>query len=437
MRSTEQTAPTLVYALGEFPSVSETFILREMTALEAMGFRLLPLSMQPAPEGPVHAEAEGLAQRTLYRPRPFGAASWLGLLRTALQRPLGLCSAVVLVLRHMVVYPRAARELVSALMAASYFASVSPRRWVRHVHCHFASYPTTVGLMLAELCGTGLSFSCHARDILVEEPVLLPQKLREADFVAVCTRTGLERLQRNHSLTSREKLRLIHHGLDWEPLSRLPRVQYPVPLILAVGRLVEKKGFPFLLQAAAILAGRSLQFELVVAGDGPQRDELERLAGGLGLRERVVFAGALSQEELAHVYRRADVLCVPSIVAADGDRDGLPNVILEAMAYGVPVVGSNLPGIAEAVVSDETGLLVAPGSPTELAGAIERIIGDSALRERVTRNAREKVAREFDLRTNTAALARLFAQCLGLRNWQPPGRPAETADSQAGTIEFS
>jgi len=166
--------------------------------------------------------------------------------------------------------------------------------------------------------------------------------------VAVCTRTGLERLQRNHSLTSRERLHLIYHGLDWETLSRQPRVRYPVPLILAVGRLVEKKGFPFLLQAAAVLAGRNLHFELVIVGDGPQRDELERLAGGLGLRDKVVFAGALRQDELAHVYRRAEVLCVPSIVAADGDRDGLPNVILEGMAYGVPVVASNLPGIAEA-----------------------------------------------------------------------------------------
>ncbi len=437
MRPRERAVPTLVYLLGQFPSLSETFILREMTTLEAMGFRLLPLSMMPAPTEPVHAEASGLAERTLYRPRPFSARTWLGLLRTALQRPLGLCAALALVARHALVFPRCLVELVSALLAASYFASVLPRHALRHVHCHFANYPTTVGLMLAELCGSGLSFSCHARDIMVGEPALLPRKLREADFVAVCTRTGLERLQRNHSLTSGEKLRLIHHGLDWERLGRQPRVEYPVPLILAVGRLVEKKGFPFLLQAAAILAGRGLQFELIIVGDGPQRDELERLARGLGLRQRTVFAGPLRQDELAHVYRRADVLCVPSVVAADGDRDGLPNVILEAMAFGVPVVASNLPGIAEAVIAEETGLLVAPGAPNELAEAVERAIGDAELRDRLIRNAREKVAREFDLWDNTAALAALFAQCLELRHWQPPRRPGRAGDGHTAGIESS
>lgn len=434
MRRPERAVPTLVYILGRFPSLSETFILREMNTLQAMGFRLVPLSMQPAAGEPVHAEAQALAERTLYRPAPLSARTWVGLLRTAFQRPLGLCAALALVVRYAMVFPRCLVELVSAFLAAAYFASVLPRQALRHVHCHFASYPTTVGLMLAELCGSGLSFSCHAQDIMVGEPALLPRKLREADFVAVCTQTGLERLQRSHSLTSGEKLRLIRHGLDWEELSRQTRVQYPVPLILAVGRLVEKKGFPFLLQAAAILAGRGLHFELIIVGDGPQRDELERLAGGLGLRQRTVFAGPLRQDELAHVYRRADVLCVPSVVAADGDRDGLPNVILEAMAFGVPVVASSLPGIAEAVITEETGLLVAPGSPNELADAIERAIGDAELRQRLVRHAREKLAQEFDLWQNTAALAALFAQCLELRHWQPPRRPGRAADGPtAGT----
>jgi glycosyltransferase involved in cell wall biosynthesis len=436
MRGTEHAAATLVYVLGQFPSLSETFILREMIALENMGFRILPLSVQSAAAGPTHAEAEDLGRRTLYRPRPLSAGSWLGLLRTALQRPLGLCAALALLLRHAVIFPRCFPELVSALLAAASFASRLPRRTVRHVHCHFASYPTTVGLMLAEICGSGLSFSCHARDIFVEQPVLLPRKLREAEFVAVCTQNGLERVQRNHSLTSRDKLHLIHHGLDWARLSQQPRVQYPVPLLLAVGRLVEKKGFPFLLQAAAILAGRGMHFEVIIVGDGPERDELERLAGGLGLRDRVVFAGALSQEELAHVYRRAEVLCVPSVVAADGDRDGLPNVILEAMAYGVPVVASNLPGIAEAVIPEETGLLASPGSPTELAAAIERACGDQELREHLIRNARAKLAQDFDLQRNTVRLGSLFAQSLGLRNWSPPVAVARAGDRGPGTVDL-
>jgi glycosyltransferase involved in cell wall biosynthesis len=429
MRASERSATTLVYVVGEFPSISETFILREMTTLEEVGFRIIPLAVGRAIPEAVHAEAEDLAQRTLRRPAPFAAATWLGLLRTAVQRPLGLCAAATLALRHALWYPRCCREVFTAFLAAAYFAARLPRRAARHVHCHFCSYPTTVGWLLAEICGSGFSFSCHARDIFVETSPLLPRKLREADFVTVCTRYGLERLQRNHSLTTRDKLHLIHHGVDVPRLSGQPRVQYPVPLLLAVGRLVEKKGFPFLLQAAAILAGRGLHLELVIVGDGPQRDELERLAGGLGLRDKVVLAGTLTQEALAHVYCRAEVLCVPSVVAADGDRDGLPNVILEAMAYGVPVVASNLPGICEAVTHEVTGLLAPPGSPNELAAALERALTDQPLREQLIAQARSRVADEFDLLKNTVRLGAMFAAYLGLRNWPPSGlpvsRPAE------------
>jgi glycosyltransferase involved in cell wall biosynthesis len=426
MRKVDSGRARVVYVLGEFPSLSETFILREMIALEQMGFRLLPLSMGPPDGGPVHDEAEPFLARTLYRPRPWSGATLGGLLRTCLQRPLGLACASWFLLRHLVSHPTCVRELVSAFLAASYFASRLSPRDARHVHAHFASYPATVGLILAEVCGSGCSISCHARDIFGAGTVLLSRKLREADFVTVCTRHGMERLQRSHSLIVADKLHLVHHGVDTGRLTNETRVGYPVPMIMSVGRLVEKKGFPFVLQAAAVLAGRGIQFELIIVGDGPMRDELERLAGGLGLRDRVVFAGRLTQAQLAHVYRRADALGLGSIVAKDGDRDGLPNVILEAMAYGVPVVASNLSAIPEAVIHEETGLLAAPGSPEELAAQLERALGDEELRQRLIDNARRKVAADFDLQKNAVQLARLFAESLGLRGW-PDAEGAEAA----------
>lgn len=429
MPDRQRAAANLVYILGEFPSVSETFILREMLALEEMGFRITPLSCERPEAGPVHAAAEALAHRTLYRPRPLSLFSLLGVLRTAARHPLGLFSALLIVLRQALAHPRCVVELVSALLAACSFAARLSPRVTRHIHAHFATYPTTVGLLLAEICGTGCSFSCHARDIFSAPAALLPWKLREADFVTVCTRYGLERLQRNHSLIVRDKVHLIYHGIDATRLVSRVRVQHPQAIILAVGRLVEKKGLPFLLQAGAMLAGRGMHFELIIAGDGPEREELQRLAGGLGLRDRVIFSGLLSQEELAHVYRRAEVLCVPSIVTADGDRDGLPNVILEAMAYGVPVVASNLPGISEAVVHGETGLLVAPGSPADLAAALERVLTDPALHEDLAGRAKRRVQEDFDLLKNTVRLGALLAGVLGLRHWPPPAvsvSPPET-----------
>ncbi|MGE5532021.1 MAG: glycosyltransferase family 4 protein [Bacteroidota bacterium] len=412
----------IVYVLGEFPSISETFILREMVALEGMGFHLLPLSMEQPAEGPVHEEDLPFVDRTLHRPPPLSRPSFSGLLRTALHRPLGFMSGLLFTLRNAVTHPRDAKELLSAFAAAAFFASRLPARHTRHIHAHFASYPGTVGLLLAEICGASFSLSCHAQDIFADKTILLPRKMGEAEFVTVCTQYGLERLQRLHTLSSSDKLHLLYHGLDASRIEFLPHVEYPLPLIVSVGRLVEKKGFPFLLQAAAVLHGRGVQFELIIVGDGPMRDELERLASGLGPREKVVFAGQLTQEELSHVYRRADAFCLPCIVAKDGDRDGLPNVILEAMAYGVPVVASNLSAIPEVIVNEETGLLAAPGSAHEIAAQLERVLSDGELRRHLIANARRKVEEDFDLQKNTVRLGALFAEALGWRDWPPmPG----------------
>lgn len=417
MRASERGRARLVYVLGEFPSVSETFILREMRALEAMGFYIIPLSMEPAEEGAEHADATELAAKTVYRPDPLSGKSAWGMFKTMLRRPLGFWGTFVFMLLQCIRQPRVMRELLSAFIAAAFFASVLSPRNTRHIHSHFASYPTTVGLFLAGICTSGFSISCHARDIFTDSSILLAKKLEDADFIVVCTRHGMERLLHDYPLICGEKLHLVYHGVEAAKLLAVPRVEYPVPMILSVGRLVEKKGFPFLLQAAAVLAGQGIDFELVIVGDGPDRDELERLAGGLGLRDRVVMTGMLSQEELSHVYRRSDVFCLASIVGKDGDRDGLPNVILEAMAYRVPVVASNLSAIPEVVIDEETGLLVPPGNPAEIAARIERVLSDRSLHASLVRNAARKVQRDFDAVRNAHRLGKLFAESLGLQNW--------------------
>ncbi|MEI6501678.1 MAG: glycosyltransferase, partial [Armatimonadota bacterium] len=149
---------------------------------------------------------------------------------------------------------------------------------------------------------------------------------------------------------------------------------------------------------------------------------------GLGLRDKVVFAGHLTQEQLSHVYRRADGFCLASIVGEDGDRDGLPNVILEAMAYGVPVVATNLSAIPEAVIDGETGLLAPPGSANELALQLERVLSDPELRQDLIRNGRRKIEDDFDLRKNTVRLGALFAEALGWKDWPPVAGSRSQAD---------
>lgn len=404
----------LVYVLGRFPSVSETFILREMKALEERGLRLSLLSLEPGDET-VHAEARGLAERTVYRPRPLSLRSLLAQPLALLLRPVGYLSALLFALRAGARAPVAIPELLRGLLAAGFFACALRGRRVRHVHAHFASMPATVGVLLAHMLDTTFSFAAHARDLFTGESLLLERKLREAEFVTVCTRYGMDYLRRQHPVAVGERLNLIYHGVDIVELMPLPGELADPPLILSVGRLVEKKGFPILLRAAAILRSRGTDFELHIVGDGPEADELQALARGLGLGDCTHFRGEMPHEQLIPLFARATLFVLASVVAGDGDRDGLPNVFVEALALGVPAVGTKVSAISEIIEHEQTGLLAQPGDPEDLSERMERLILDEQLRARVIDRGRRLAVTRFDIQQNVEALARLFERVMARR----------------------
>ncbi|MEA3399798.1 MAG: glycosyltransferase [Armatimonadota bacterium] len=416
MRSSAGAAGRLVYVLGSFPSLSETFVLREIEELERRGFRLSLLSLEPGEEV-VHRRAEELAERTVYRPSPLSARSMLAQLVAVALYPFGYAAAVGFVLANALRTPRAAGELIRSLAAAAFLACALRGSRPRHVHAHFASMPATVGLLLALMLETAFSFSAHARDLFAHEAVLMDKKLREAEFVAVCTRHGLEQLRLQHPVSSGERLNLIYHGVDVVELMPPPRREPSdqAPLILSVGRLVEKKGFPILLRAAAILRQRMVDFRLRIVGSGPEEEDLRRMVTGLALGECVQLDGPMPHEELLPIFRRADLFVLASVVASDGDRDGLPNVLLEALALGVPAVGTQVSAIPELIEHEETGLLAGPGDPEDLADQMERMLFDEELRARVIEQGRREVVTRFDIRENVTKLVDLFSAVMTRR----------------------
>ena len=411
----------IAYLLGQFPSVSETFILREICALQKLGFHITILSMQPGAEL-VHDAARPLLQQTRYRPPALSWPSISALFTAPLHKPFGYLSALGLGLSHALRHPAAITELISSFAAACYFVVTVPPGQMRHIHAHFATYPSTVGLLLAEMLGVGFSMSCHAQDIFTDQAKLMRAKIDGAEFITVCTDYGADRLQRKHAMLNSEKLKVIRHGVDFTEFVPGPHRDHHVPLIVSVGRLIEKKGFPILLRAAAIIAAEGIEFELAIIGEGPQREELEQLVNGLALADRVHLPGAQSEDELIALYRMADVFALAPIVAEDGDRDGLPNVIIEAMAADIPVVATDVGAVAELVVHEETGLLAQPGNAQEIAEYIERALVDRDLRHRLVANARYSVERNYDVTRNAGQLASIFAELLKLRQWPPiPG----------------
>lgn len=359
--------------MGTFPSLTETFVLREIVELRRIGVPLKLYALwRPASDEPVHIDAVSLQQEVTYAPRWWKP------------RVMG-CEVV-------------ARHLIPQMMRDS----------ICHVHATFANLPATVGMLAARRLDVSFSFAGHARDIFVEGGNL-EEKITAAEFVVACTSEGRRALMDHCEDISFENVHYIPHGIEVSRYHFTPCQPQTTHVVLAVGRFVEKKGFSVLLNALDILKRRRFPISCVIVGKGPQQAQLLHLTRSLGLTDCVRFVGQQPHEMVVTLMECADVLVVPSVIASDGDRDGLPNVILEAAAIGAPIVASQLPGIAEFVEDEVTGFLVERNDPTGLARAIERVCTLSQLKARMMLNARRKVAEQFDVRKNVARLAELFS----------------------------
>lgn len=372
----------IAFLLDTFPSPTETFIARDIEALRRYGLNIQVFALHAGPgaqsmkiSGSLPLFARGLwekATRPGLRPGYFqalGAAWW--------------------------------RELEAAGQAKD----------IDHLHAGWASHPAYVAWGAAQAARPGRnltwSFSGHARDIFVMGGDL-SAKLEAACFASLCTRTAALHLQ---ALAPQHRDKIIHapHGVESGQIPFSARIIGAEPQLLAVGRLVQKKGFEVLLDACAVLQARDFKFTLRIIGDGPLLATLKERCRRLNLSERVHIAGALSQPEVLNSMRAASCLIVPSLVAADGDRDGLPNVLLEAAACGLPLVATRA-GAIEEFVDETTGLLCAPGRAEELAAAVQSVFADRTATEQRRLAARRRVESDFDLMTNALRLADALRQ---------------------------
>ena len=385
-----------VIVLWGFPELSQTFIHREIAEwLRAHpDLRILAGARRPLEraDGQSRAWAQ---ERTDYLPSPW---IWFprGLLRGLLQ-PRFLPTLLWMLARP---HRSFARRLRAAAMCVA-AADASPalrRRGANYLHAHFASYHTEWTMCLSRLAGIPWGGSWHAVDIW-KDANILADKVRDATVVLTCTRHNLDHL---HGLVpgARDKVRLAYHGIDFARLGDAPPLPEGEPEILAIGRLVEKKGFHVLLEACARLHARGLRFGLRVVGEGPWETRLRAQAERLGIAERVAWTGALSNAQTLDAVRACTMLAAPSIPAHDGNIDGIPNVILEAMALGRPVVGTDFSGIPEVVRDGVTGRLVPPGDAGALAEALGAVVSDRAAAQRMGDAGAAFVRGHFDAAHN-------------------------------------
>jgi colanic acid/amylovoran biosynthesis glycosyltransferase len=396
----------LTYVVGTYPVLTTTFIDREVQGLLDLGADLRIVSIR-RPSMTLSPAQEAIRTRVTYLlpvsiPRLVAShAYWLvrrpktvlGVLVWLLRRPHGEGSRLRTVLH------------VSTALYAAY--TLRDRRGV-HIHAHFVDRAATVALVMGRLLDASYSVTAHANDIYLR-PVLLPEKFAGATFAATCTEYNRRHLVDVLGPGLGDKVARIYHGLDLAGYGARPEPNGARPLIVTVGQLKEKKGLRHLIDACRILADRGVELECEIVGDGPLRRELADQIQALRLGDRVRLTGALPHPEVVDRYRRASVFVLPCVVAADGDRDGIPNAILEAMAMAIPVVSTPISGIPEVVHEGETGLLVPPADPTALADTLQRLLADRELRRDLGARGHEFVTAEFDIGRNVRRLADAFA----------------------------
>jgi glycosyltransferase involved in cell wall biosynthesis len=344
----------LVMLMSGFPRRSETFALNELLALDRAGCLEAVFATKPGEPGVRQPGAEQLMEKV------------------------------------QVLAPGTPAEQAEEVVARLGGTPVTA------VHGYFAHVPTEVAAKAARRLGVPYGFSVHALDARKVSRSGLAERARDAACVIACNPDVAGDLRRAGA-----PVQLIPHGVDLERFRPTPAPPAQVLTILAVGRLVPKKGFAVLLDAASRLLA---PFRLRIVGDGPEREALAGQVAALGLADRVELAGPRTHDELPAEYAAAHIVVVPSIMDAKGDRDGLPNVVLEAMSCGRPVVASDVGAVSSAVVDGRTGVLVPPGDAEALAGALEFLADQPDMRERLGRAARARVEADFELHSCTARL---------------------------------
>jgi colanic acid/amylovoran biosynthesis glycosyltransferase len=399
----------LAYLVSSYPHPAHAFMRREVEALRAMGAEIHLFAIHRLGGEHVMNREDEAEWRSTYAVRPLVLRRFLGAhVYAALRHPAAYARTVALAVR----LPPGRHGRLSSLF---YLAESVPlwreirRRGLTHVHAHFATPSADVAMMVAALPGVETwSFTAHGTDFYDDAVQRLAVKVVRATFVATVSDFGRSQLMRLVPEEHWPKIRLVRCGLDPRWFSGRRRDGRPSsPLrLLAVGRLAPEKGHAILIEALAEVARRGLPARLAIVGGGERLQPLQRLAGKLGVSDRVDFVGQVGQHEIAERYAAADVFCLSSL------GEGLPVALMEAMASELPVIAPRIHGIPELVVDGESGILVSPGRPDELADAIAALSGAPQLCGRMGRAGRERVIREFKVEDAVPVLWRAFDEAL-------------------------
>jgi len=392
--------PVLGMILKGFPRISETFISNEIRLIEQHGIPVHIFSMRQPRESFCHPSVKKIRARVDYLPETIISRRLPQMLKhnlhLAARQPARYARALGIAARR---YRRTRKSAtLKHLLQAGYLVNYGlANRGIVHLHAHFAHSPTSVAMFSSWLSGLPFSFTAHAKDIYTSNARQLREKLSMAAFAVTCTEYN-----RRHLIglgpNGHTPIHRIYHGIDLSLFNGRATRTAPTPpyRILSIARLTAKKGLPTVFKALARLQQQGIAFEYTLIGDGDDRDKTLDLIQTLGLSERTRWLGTLPHDVVREHYRQSDIFALGCEVAANGDRDGIPNVLVESLAMGVPVVATRVSAIPEIIAHGETGLLVEPGRPDQMADAIRQGLEDQDLRGNLIAAGRRRVQAGFD-----------------------------------------
>jgi glycosyltransferase involved in cell wall biosynthesis len=402
----------IAYLLDVFPVISETFIMKEILELKKRHreLQIVIFALHRHDYYPfnslIHPESEDLIQDTQYLD-PFN----LGMSRfhkAWLHFP-SLLRYPICYLKTLFFAYRKGGETFFAFKSLPLYLRKMERQKIDHIHAHFALTACEFSMLISMITGISFSFSAHAHDIYSQEARDIRDYIRESKFMITCTAYNRNHLVKKYGSLGQNKIYLNYHGVETNLFKPNGRKSDDRVSILSIGRLVDQKGFSYLIEAISLLRDSvDIAFSLIIVGDGPQRDELKQLVEYYGLAHMITFRGALTLGEVKKEYDRAHIFVLPSRVTHDGYRDGIPNVLFEAMSMELPVISTKVSGIPEVICDGVDGILLPSDNTKALEAALRKLCEDPELRQRLGKNARKKIFSEFNKVDHIEKLSKLF-----------------------------
>lgn len=402
----------IAYIIGSYPALTTTFIDREIQLLQKWGVEIKVFSVRKS-KSKLSPRQETMQKEVQYLLPPNYLHLLAALIRYAFNQPRAFLGTLIYLLGRPHPTLKARMKTILHFGEGVYLAWHMRKGKYQHIHAHFADRAAILALVASKLLGIQYSMTAHAMDIYVD-PVMLPEKISGASFVATCTAYNQAYLSTLANNGASEKIIKLYHGLDtrlYNPSSNGNTGNH-APIILAVGQLKEKKGFTYLLQACHELHTEGYAFKCQIIGEGPLREDLENQIHQLNLTQVVELCGALPHEKVIEMYSQATIFVLPAVTSSDGDRDGIPNVILEALAMQLPVVSTLHSGIPEVIKHGVNGLLVEAKDVPSLAAALISLIKQPAMRKSLGQAGRDTVIEKFDLSQNVGLFHQQFLRLL-------------------------